>query len=246
MESTLIIFRSWVLNFLIIELEVRATKLYGPVLERRSKADKIRVALSILEQWKFFFNLPSNLQEMIQNGRYDGAVRDYKKGKSMMLTSFGNDADDRKKGGKARQNDSADSSLPTNYKGVFEKVWKEVERIAAELREALFQQLASITNPVETQEKIIGYLIDLDAKRDPKCVYLEKQYYYLIQKLIELHNSHVNTINDLTDRIFSGKADSPGASSINNLNESTRMDRNEWFSLYPNLRPSEPYSLDLH
>ena len=55
-------------GFLIVtaELETKAYNLYGPVLERKSKADKIRIALSILEQWKFFFNLPSSLQKMIQ------------------------------------------------------------------------------------------------------------------------------------------------------------------------------------
>jgi exocyst complex component 2 len=53
------------------EVEIKANKLYGPVLERRSKADKIRIALSILEQWKFFFNLPSSLLDMIRRVSYD-------------------------------------------------------------------------------------------------------------------------------------------------------------------------------
>jgi hypothetical protein len=47
-------------------LEKEANELYGPVLERRAKAAKIRITLSILEQWKFFFNLASSLTEMIR------------------------------------------------------------------------------------------------------------------------------------------------------------------------------------
>jgi Exocyst complex component Sec5 len=48
------------------DLEGEANNLYGPVLERRSKAERIRITLSILEQWKFFFNLASSLKEMIR------------------------------------------------------------------------------------------------------------------------------------------------------------------------------------
>jgi hypothetical protein len=47
-------------------LQKDANALYGPVLERRTKAAKLRVALSILEQWKFFFNLASSLKEMVR------------------------------------------------------------------------------------------------------------------------------------------------------------------------------------
>lgn len=108
-----------------------------------------------------------------------------------MQTSF-NNTNEKLKHDKKREKDS---TLPANYKGVFEKVWKEVERIAAELREDLFLQLAAMTNPIETQEKIVGYLVDLDAKRDPMSVYLEKQYLFLISKLIDLHNLHSATIN---------------------------------------------------
>lgn len=232
---------------LISELEKRADKLYGPVLERRSKADKIRIALSILEQWKFFFNLPSSLRDMIKKKRYDGAVRDYKKGKSLMQTSFRDPTDKKpiKKQGK-------DSTLPENYKGVFEKVWVEVESIAADLREGLFEQLATMSNPLDTQEKIIGYLVDLDAKRDPMCVYLEKQYYYLIQRIIELHNYHIDMIICLSEPIFSAKLTSAidVTSSLDDLKENSLNLANplktKWFSQYPNIRSSEKYYCFLH
>ena len=52
-------------------LEAEAHSLYGPVLERRSKADRIRITLSILEQWKFFFNLASSLKEMVRRVAYN-------------------------------------------------------------------------------------------------------------------------------------------------------------------------------
>ncbi|KAI8904442.1 exocyst complex component Sec5-domain-containing protein [Gorgonomyces haynaldii] len=177
------------------ELEARADRLYGPILERRGKADKIRVALSILEQWRFFFNLPSSLIDMIKKGRFDGAVRDYKKGKNLMLTSF------RKEHIKDKSDKKEKDAqlLPTNYKGVFEKVWTEVEEIVAQLREELFRQLGTMSNPIETQEKIITYLIDLDSKRDPLSNYLETQYLWLLEKLTNSFNEHMKFVNALPD-----------------------------------------------
>ena len=47
--------------------------------------------------------------------------------------------------------------LPKNYQAVFEKLWDEVERVVADFREELFKSLRIASNPVETQEKIIGY-----------------------------------------------------------------------------------------
>jgi exocyst complex component 2 len=40
--------------------------LYAPMLARRAKAEKIRFTLAILEQWRFFFHLPSHLNDLIK------------------------------------------------------------------------------------------------------------------------------------------------------------------------------------
>jgi hypothetical protein len=83
-----------------------ASSLYFPLLERRKQAEKIRVTLSVLEQWKFFFNLPSSLSDLIAKGKYDAAVRDYKKGKYLMSTSFAS--------GSNSNNNNNNSSNTTN------------------------------------------------------------------------------------------------------------------------------------
>jgi len=43
-----------------------AKDLYGPILDRRNKAEKIRITLNILERWKFLFDLPRKLQECLR------------------------------------------------------------------------------------------------------------------------------------------------------------------------------------
>lgn len=85
-------------------------------------------------------------------GRYDAAVRDYKKGKNIIQSSFKDDRKDKSR----LQFDKSESLLPKNYQSVFEKLWEEVEKVAADFREELFKSLRVASTPVETQEKIIG------------------------------------------------------------------------------------------
>ncbi|KAJ3321144.1 hypothetical protein HDV06_004597 [Boothiomyces sp. JEL0866] len=174
----------------IQELESSALQLYGPVLERRAKADKIRITLSILEQWKFFFNLASNLSEMVKMGRYDAAVRDYKKGKYLMQSSFETTPDPLKDNKNDKLLNDGSILLPKNYKSVFEKLWSEVERVVGEVREEMFKSLSVMSNPVETQEKIMAYLVELDSKKDPIWCYLETQYNYIIDNCAAEFEEH--------------------------------------------------------
>lgn len=225
----------------------KANRVYGPVLERRSKAQHIRVALTILEQWKFFFNLPSSLIDMIQKGKYDAAVRDYKKGKSLMQTSFTPVSDDKRV--------NKDSQLPESYRVVFEKVWVEVERICADLRETLFQLLTVASSPIDTQEKILGFLLDLDAEKDPLSAYLNKQYSFLIGKLIKIHNENMEIINgknfiilglagQLTDaKILSSTGDLFASSSANLEGKEQSGDANR--NKQPPIRASLPWDLKM-
>nr|KAJ3423083.1 hypothetical protein HK105_003316 [Polyrhizophydium stewartii] len=166
-------------------LETNANKLYGPVLGRRSNGDKIRIALSILEGWKFFFNLPSSLTDQIKKGKYDGAVRDFKKGKYLMQSSFTDESGSAKE---TRQDmrsgkDAAAGLLPKTHKAVFDKVWAEVDKIVGQLRDELFSKLGDPSQSVEAQEKLIGYLVDLDADKNPVRCFLERQYMWLVDQL---------------------------------------------------------------
>jgi exocyst complex component 2 len=169
------------------ELAKSAQKLYGPVLERRSKADQIRITLTILEQWRFFFNLPSSLTDLITKGRYQSVVRDYKKGKSLMQKSF---SDKYKK--PAEQKWEAATYLPKSYQNVFEKVWCEVDKIIDNFRNHLSIELKNPLQTPESQEKIIEYLWDLDAKCDPLLEYLNSQYLHIIEKATLLFNNSVS------------------------------------------------------
>eukprot|EP00842_Homolaphlyctis_polyrhiza_P003725 jgi/Hompol1/4353/HPOL_007061-RA len=136
-------------------LETNANKLYGPVLGRRSNGERIRIALGILEGWKFFFNLPSSLTELIKKARPHYSFIALK-GKYLMQSSFGSDVQtkDQLHVDTLKPKDSS-ALLPKNHKEVFTKVWAEVERIVAKLREDLFSKLGDPSQSLDMQEKII-------------------------------------------------------------------------------------------
>ncbi|KAJ3046723.1 hypothetical protein HK097_000604, partial [Rhizophlyctis rosea] len=184
----------------IDELCRNAPNLYAPMLERRQKAEKIRITLSILEQWKFFFNLPSVLQEYIRKQTYDAAVRDYKKGKYLMQTSFSSTSTAPSTVPPIITTREKDNTLlPQHHRKVFEKVWVEVERIVKGLRDRLFRGLKDVGVSVEVQERHIMYLIDLDSETDPVWFYLENQYKWICKQLTEVYTSHLDRMHVLQE-----------------------------------------------
>jgi hypothetical protein len=48
------------------DANTRAEQVYGPVVERRQRVEKVRSTLYILQRYRFLFNLPSSLLESIK------------------------------------------------------------------------------------------------------------------------------------------------------------------------------------
>ena len=105
--------------------------------------------------------------------------------------------------------------LPKNYQSVFEKLWVEVERVVADFREELFKSLRIISNPIETQEKIIrwvevllyllySYLYDLDSRRDPVWSYLDSQYTWVLSSLVHVYSKHVVQMKSIAKALKNG------------------------------------------
>jgi exocyst complex component 2 len=138
--------------------------LYGPIIERRLKAEKIRSVLGVLERYRFFFNLPASLEELIKANKYEQAVRDVKKGKSMLNTAFPGIFS------KEPKEKSSGSIKNGGLEAVFDKVWNEVERITDILREFLFNELSDMKIDMEQQERNINLLHELNHEvgmKDP-------------------------------------------------------------------------------
>jgi exocyst complex component 2 len=131
----------------ILAANVRAEQVYGPVVERRHRVEKVKSTLYILQRYRFLFNLPSSLLESIKQTKYEAAIRDYKKGKYLYQILKGDVTD----------NDDLDhdSGITDLHRKVFDKVWAEVTKIVTELQNILLRMLADPWRSMDDQEKTI-------------------------------------------------------------------------------------------
>lgn len=139
----------------------KADQVFTPVLTNNLKATKLRSTLGVFERSKFFFNLPASIKDSVDAGKYDVALKDYRKGKYLMSTRPGKllalpsssanpDAPD----APAQPN----SRLQAQQKRVFDNVWGAVGRVMADMEQRLFSQLKDPLRNVDEQIKTIEYV----------------------------------------------------------------------------------------
>ncbi|KAI8331626.1 exocyst complex component Sec5-domain-containing protein [Choanephora cucurbitarum] len=170
----------------------RAEQVYGPVVERRQRAEKVRSTLYILQRYRFLFNLPSSLLESIKQTKYEAAIRDYKKGKYLYQVLKGNlDATD------AMPDMDHETGMTDLHHKVFDKVWAEVSKIVIELQNVLLRMLTDPWRSMDDQEKTINFLFDLDTAEDPAWYYLDSQYQWIMGLMKETYETSVKKIERL-------------------------------------------------
>ncbi|GAC73963.1 sec5 subunit of exocyst complex [Moesziomyces antarcticus T-34] len=152
------------LNTILANASAKADQVFMPVLENNLKTIKLRSTLGVFERSKFFFNLPGSLSESVESGRYDVALRDYKKGKYLL---------DSRPGqllavGSAKPPESAGGARgDVQQKRVFAKVWDAVEATMKDMQSRLTAQLREPRRSVDEQERTIEILLELDPTDDP-------------------------------------------------------------------------------
>ncbi|KAJ1302060.1 hypothetical protein OPQ81_000894 [Rhizoctonia solani] len=175
----------------------KASQVFLPVLENDSKATKLRTTLSVFDRSKFFFNLPGSLAEQINAGRYDAALRDYKKGQFLiegrLSTLFG------LPGPAGSSNGS--SNTDAQQRRIADRVWAAVERVMGDMRAALMARLQDGDASVDEHEKTLEMLLDLHIADDPVWVYLDSQHSHILSKMKATHDKRVLLIEDSRDRL---------------------------------------------
>jgi exocyst complex component 2 len=129
---------------IIPDATIKADAVFLPVLENAEKASKLRSTLGVFERSKFFFNLPGALLESIQAGRYDAALRDYKKGKYLLESRPGQ-----------LLPSSPGSNTDLQQKRIFDKVWGAVEKVMDQMKNTLLNRLKEPSRLLEEHEKTI-------------------------------------------------------------------------------------------
>lgn len=173
----------------------KADQVFLPVLENSLKAQKLRTTLGVFDRSRFYFNLPSSLMESIEAGRYEAALRDYKKGRFMMesrpgqLLPIGSTKDGQ-----------ASLAAQQQQKRILEKVWSTVERVMGEMRNQLHGKLQEPSRSVEEQEKTLEILMELSPNEEPVWTYFDAQHQYILTQMRETYDASVAVIQALHDK----------------------------------------------
>ncbi|KAF8634820.1 hypothetical protein AX17_004072 [Amanita inopinata Kibby_2008] len=188
-------YASYPLHEKLKQAAVKADQVFLPVLQNASKAQKLRTTLGVFDRSKFFFNLPSFIIESVEAGRYDQALRDYKKGKLLLETRPGQLLPI----GSSRDGQGS-VSAEQQQKRILEKVWGNVEKAMGEMKNALHSQLQSANRTVEEQEKTIEILMELQANDDPVWVYFDSQHRYILEQMNKAFHTAMSTIETTAEQ----------------------------------------------
>ncbi|KDN40191.1 hypothetical protein RSAG8_08254, partial [Rhizoctonia solani AG-8 WAC10335] len=175
----------------------KASQVFLPVLENDSKVNKLRTTLNVFDRSKFFFNLPGSLAEQINAGRYDAALRDYKKGQFLiegrLSTLFGLSG--------AASSSNGSSATDAQQRRIADRVWAAVEKVMGDMRAALMARLQDGEASVDEHEKTLEMLLELHIADDPVWVYLDSQHSHILAKMKTTHDKRVLFIEDTRDRL---------------------------------------------
>lgn len=149
---------------------------YLPVLDNAVKASKLRSTLGVFEKSKFLFNLPGQLLESINAGKYDQALRDYKKG--LFLHRGGA----LMPGVKATTPDQI-----ARQRRIFNKVWDSVEDVMRDLRRRLYVLLKDPSRSIEEQEKTLEMLIEIEGSDEPAWSFLDFQHDHILDSVKSIY-----------------------------------------------------------
>ncbi|THH31004.1 hypothetical protein EUX98_g3179 [Antrodiella citrinella] len=173
----------------------KADQVFLPVLENALKAHKLRTTLSVFERSKFFFNLPGSLVEAIQVGRYEAAMRDYKKGKFLLESRPGQLLP------VGTTKDGQGSSVAgMQQKRILDKVWGTVEKVMSEMRSELLAKLQEPSRGVDEQEKTLDILLELTPNDEAVWTYFDAQHKYILEQMKETYTSAHTSIQAMHDR----------------------------------------------
>ncbi|GAA5945363.1 hypothetical protein JCM3775_002199 [Rhodotorula graminis] len=152
----------------------RAETVFQPIVDARTKAERLKSTLGVFERSKFFFNLPTILGEAVEEGRYEVALQAYKKGRHILAS---------------RPAQLLGLPVPTTpqqqqqQKRIYDKVWGQVEKIIGDLRATLGKKLRDTKRGLDEVEKTIEILLELDPSDDPVWIFFDTQHRHIVQLL---------------------------------------------------------------
>lgn len=151
----------------VLRSKEEAENIFESILARKDQADSTRNALSILQKFRFLFNLPVTLEKNIQKGDYDVVINDYNRAKSVFQ----------------------DTEV-----AVFRRVFQDVEQRVQRFRNTLTDSLKQLPMPVEEQKRLIRYFISLEVPGSPAWDAVRHNYNWLLDSVEACKQKHLSIL----------------------------------------------------
>lgn len=151
----------------VLRSKEEAENIFESILARKDQADSTRNALSILQKFRFLFNLPVTLEKNIQKGDYDVVINDYNRAKSVFQ----------------------DTEV-----AVFRRVFQDVEQRVQRFRNTLTESLKQLPKPVEEQKRLIRYFISLEVPGSPAWDAVRHNYNWLLESVETCKQKHLSIL----------------------------------------------------
>ncbi|KAK9239477.1 exocyst complex component Sec5-domain-containing protein [Lipomyces kononenkoae] len=156
-------FKDWgvvVIEQLIDEANIKAARIMKPIMDNKTRGDRLKATLSLIEKNRYLFDLPAALSESINRGDHDSLVRDYRRG--MALTEEI----------RTLPHSAELSDFLVQQRRVIERIWGEVEVVVEGYKRSIWKQLSQ-TRPDDNYILYISILLELGVEDNPIWVWLQ-------------------------------------------------------------------------
>ncbi|KAK9323912.1 exocyst complex component Sec5-domain-containing protein [Lipomyces orientalis] len=145
---------------LIDDANMKAAQIMKPVMDNKSKGDRLKATLSLIEKNRYLFDLPGALLANIKRGDHDSLVRDYRRGWTLTEEI------------RTLPHSTELSDYLVQQRRVIERIWGEVEVVVEDYKSSVWKQLSQ-ARPDDNYLLYISILLELGVEDNPIWVWLQ-------------------------------------------------------------------------
>lgn len=163
----------------IDEASAKGTLVMKPVLDNRAKFDRLKLALKVIEENKYLFDLPSAILHHVKVNDHDSLIRDYRRGRDIRY----------------QESDALIDPAETDYfeqKKVTDRIWDQVRNIIEDYKKEEWKKLASVSAD-QNFLGIISKLLELGCEDNPIHEWISSQIQKFEQETAKAFDKLKNT-----------------------------------------------------
>ncbi|KAK9314263.1 exocyst complex component Sec5-domain-containing protein [Lipomyces starkeyi] len=145
---------------LIDDANMKAAQIMKPIMDNKSRGDRLKATLSLIEKNRYLFDLPAALLDSIKRGDHDSLVRDYRRGRTLTEEI------------RTLPHSMELSDFLVQQRRVIERIWGEVEVVVEGYKRSIWKQLSQ-ARPDDNYILYISILLELGVEDNPIWVWLQ-------------------------------------------------------------------------